>query len=150
MTSLLVISTMEFHCHDVLGSFSDAGAMNCTPCPPGQACPNVASSVSNYLCIPGTFSEGSQQYCSSCPKGSYCPDTRYTMILCNRSCTSFSPLLGHAILKKYILVLSDTSNSFMVESLLCTDVQYCVLVQSLLELRIRTDCMNSTSEYCYI
>jgi hypothetical protein len=54
------------------GSFSLPGALLCSACPPGHACPDTTSAGS--ICSAGTYSMGSQTACTVCPPGYLCPD----------------------------------------------------------------------------
>ena len=54
----------------ILGTYQDSlGQSNCTNCPAGHSCTNVASSP--VPCPPGTNSSDSDASCTNCPHGTY-------------------------------------------------------------------------------
>ena len=62
------------------GTFSDAAATNCTPCPPGYACPNSSDSTQKFPCPLGTYSVGSKTECTECPAAHRCPHKEYVFL----------------------------------------------------------------------
>ena len=64
------------------GTFSDAAATVCTPCPPGYACPNSSDSTQKFPCPLGTYSVGSKTECTECPIAHRCPHKEYVFYFC--------------------------------------------------------------------
>ena len=63
---------MDYQC--VSGAFAEAGSTQCTPCPPGFACPSTEDSSVMIACAPGTYAAGGAAACAACPAGTFGPD----------------------------------------------------------------------------